>query len=80
MNKQHVKGVANEAAGKAQKAVGDLTDSPSQEAKGMAKEVKGKAQQAAGDVKDNLRDSRDLDRTIDRDVEHDIKRDDTLKR
>jgi uncharacterized protein YjbJ (UPF0337 family) len=73
MNKQQIKGVANEVAGKVQKEVGDLTDSPTQEAKGLAKEVKGKAQQAVGNAKEDLKDA---DRAADREV----RRDDSLKR
>ena len=67
MNKQQVKGVANKAAGKAQEVLGDVTDNASQEAKGVAKQVKGAAQQAAGNVKQDLKESRDLERDIRKD-------------
>ncbi len=55
MNKDQVKGVAKEAAGKVQEKTGKVFDSKTQQAKGMAKEVEGKAQKAAGDVKDAVK-------------------------
>lgn len=55
MNKDQVKGAAREAAGKVQKAAGDLVDSQKQEAKGLAKEVAGKAQKNYGDAKETVK-------------------------
>lgn len=56
MNKDQVKGTANETAGKVQKKFGEVVGSTEQRAKGAAKEVKGKSQQASGDVKELVKD------------------------
>ena len=57
MNKDQLKGVIKEAAGKVQEKIGEVTGSATQQAKGMAKEVEGKAQKKAGDAKEALRDN-----------------------
>lgn len=57
MNKDQVKGVLKDAAGKVQEKVGEVINSPSQEVKGLAKQAEGKAQKAAGDVKESLKDN-----------------------
>ena len=57
MNKDQVKGVIKEAAGKVQEKIGEVTGSATQQAKGLAKEVEGKAQKKAGDAKEALRDN-----------------------
>lgn len=57
MNKDQVKGVVKEAAGKVQEKTGEVTGSTSQQAKGMAKEVEGKTQKKVGDAKETLRDN-----------------------
>ena len=57
MNQDQAKGGMKEAAGKVQKAAGDLTDNGTQKAKGMAHEAEGKVQKKVGDVKENLQDN-----------------------
>jgi uncharacterized protein YjbJ (UPF0337 family) len=57
MNKDHVKGMAKDAAGKVQEATGRATDNKSQAAKGLAKQGEGKAQKAVGDLKDAARET-----------------------
>lgn len=57
MNKDQIKGAAKEVAGKVQRKVGEMVDSPEHEAKGAAKEVSGKVQKRVGDVKEDLKDS-----------------------
>jgi uncharacterized protein YjbJ (UPF0337 family) len=57
MNKDQLKGVIKEAAGKVQEKIGEVTGSATQQAKGLAKEVEGKAQKKAGDAKEALRDN-----------------------
>jgi uncharacterized protein YjbJ (UPF0337 family) len=57
MNKQQVKGMANEATGKVKKEVGKATDDHTLQAKGAARELKGKAQQGVGNVKEDLKDA-----------------------
>ena len=56
MNKDQIKGSANEVAGKVQKNVGKATANGTQAVKGAVREVAGKAQKAYGDAKeDNAR-------------------------
>lgn len=55
MNKDQVKGVAKDIAGKVQEKAGDLVGSKEQHAKGVGKQVEGKTQKAAGDVKETLK-------------------------
>ena len=57
MNKDQVKGVAKEVAGKVQEAVGRAVNSPEQEVKGLQKQVEGKTQKAYGDVKEAVKDA-----------------------
>jgi uncharacterized protein YjbJ (UPF0337 family) len=45
------KGMANEAAGKTKRAIGDAMDRPDIRAKGDAQEAKGDLQKAKGNVK-----------------------------
>ncbi|MEO8309385.1 MAG: CsbD family protein [Pseudomonadota bacterium] len=51
MNKQQIKGAANEAAGKVEKAVGKATSNGTLTVKGAVRELGGKAEKAIGDVK-----------------------------
>lgn len=55
MNKDQVKGVLKDAAGKVQETAGEVIGSNKQQVKGMEKQVEGKAQKAAGDVKDAVK-------------------------
>ncbi|MBL0421562.1 CsbD family protein [Ramlibacter sp. AW1] len=57
MNKDQVKGGIKEAAGKAQKNLGDAMDSHEQEAKGAAKEAEGKVQKNVGHAKEDVREA-----------------------
>lgn len=54
MHKDEVKGKIKEIEGRAQDALGDLTDNPRDDAEGKAKVAEGQAQQAVGKVKDAL--------------------------
>jgi uncharacterized protein YjbJ (UPF0337 family) len=73
MNKDQIKGAANEAAGNVQKNVGKATSNGTQAVKGAVREVAGKAQKAYGDAKedakDAARDSSDERVPRDRDIE-----------
>ena len=51
MNKDQVKGVVKDVAGKVQEKTGEIIGSKTQEAKGLEKQVEGKAQKAVGDLK-----------------------------
>lgn len=57
MNKDQVKGVAKEIAGKLQQEAGKLVGSEKQQAKGIAKQIAGKAQKTVGDVKKSVDDA-----------------------
>ena len=56
MNKDQVKGVARDVAGKVQEEAGKLVGSKEQQAKGLAKQVSGKVQKGVGDVKEAAKD------------------------
>ena len=57
MNKDQVKGVVKEAAGKVQQKTGEVTGSTTQQAKGIAKQVEGKTEKKVGDAKETLKDN-----------------------
>ncbi|MEO6186002.1 MAG: CsbD family protein [Steroidobacteraceae bacterium] len=63
MNKDQVKGAANEAAGKVQKNMGKATSNGTQQVKGAVREVAGKVQKEYGNAKD---DGKKADRDIER--------------
>lgn len=56
MNKDQVKGVARDVAGKVQEQAGKLVGSKEQQAKGLAKQVSGKVQKGVGDVREAVKD------------------------
>lgn len=56
MNKDQVKGAANEVAGKLQKNVGKAVGSPGNQVEGAVREVAGKAQKAYGNAKEDAED------------------------
>jgi uncharacterized protein YjbJ (UPF0337 family) len=58
-----LKGLANEAAGKAKQGIGELSGSEKLQAEGAAQEAKGDAQQAVGDAKNATKDA--IDKTAD---------------
>ena len=56
MNKDQVKGVAKDVAGKVQEQTGKLVGSAEQQIKGLSKQISGKAQKSVGDVKQVVED------------------------
>ena len=56
MNKDQVKGVAKDVAGKVQEQAGKLVGSKEQQIKGLSKQMSGKAQEHIGDVKQSVKD------------------------
>ena len=52
MNKDQVKGVAKEIAGKVQEEAGKLVGSKEQQVKGLGKQISGKAEKTYGDAKE----------------------------
>jgi uncharacterized protein YjbJ (UPF0337 family) len=58
MNKNQVKGVAKDVAGKVQEKAGQLVGSKEQQVKGLGKQISGKAEKALGDVKKAVKDGK----------------------
>ena len=56
MNKDQVKGVAKDVAGKVQEKAGKLVGSKEQQIKGLSRQVSGKVQKGVGDVKQAVED------------------------
>jgi len=59
MDSDRIKGKIKQAEGKAQDALGDLTDDPKDDMKGKAKQAEGKVQEAWGKSKDAARNALD---------------------
>lgn len=57
MNKNQVKGVVKDLAGKVQEEIGILVGSKEQQAKGLSKQVSGKAEKIYGDAKQVIKDA-----------------------
>jgi uncharacterized protein YjbJ (UPF0337 family) len=56
MNKDQVKGMAKDIAGKVQEEAGKLIGSKEQQVKGLSKQISGKAQKGLGDAKQTIED------------------------
>jgi uncharacterized protein YjbJ (UPF0337 family) len=56
MNKDQVKGVAKDVAGKIQEEAGRLVGSKEQQVKGLSKQISGKVQKVVGDAKQAVED------------------------
>ena len=56
MNKDQVKGVAKDVAGKVQEKAGKLVGSEEQQIKGLSKQISGKIQKGVGDVEQSVKD------------------------
>ncbi|MEO6918535.1 MAG: CsbD family protein [Collimonas sp.] len=56
MNKDQVKGVSKDIAGKIQEEAGKLVGSKEQQAKGLQKQVEGKIEKSVGDAKELVKD------------------------
>jgi uncharacterized protein YjbJ (UPF0337 family) len=56
MNKDQVKGVAKNVAGKVQEQAGKLVGSKEQQIKGLSKQISGNVQKDVGDVKQAAKD------------------------
>jgi len=57
MNKDQVKGVAKDLAGKIQEGAGKVVGSKNQELKGLEKQVEGRTQKNLGDAKKVVKDA-----------------------
>jgi len=77
MDKERIKGKAEDVAGRVERQVGEWTGNDKAQAEGLAKQAEGKARNAVGKMKDGVRDAVDKlkdtkieneeDRTIERD-------------
>jgi len=56
MNKDQVKGVAKDVAGKVQEQAGKLVGSKEQQIKGLSIQISGKVQKGVGDVEQSVED------------------------
>lgn len=56
MNKEQVKGVVKDIAGKVQEGVGKLVGSKEQQVKGLDKQISGQAEKTYGDAKAVVKD------------------------
>ncbi len=59
MDKDRIKGSANQAKGAMKDAAGKITGDAKLQAEGKADKLKGKIQNAAGGIKDSLRENKD---------------------
>jgi len=83
VDKERIKGKAEDAAGRVERQVGEWTGNEKAQAEGLAKQAEGKARNAVGKMKDNVRDAADKlreekirkeeeeERKMERDIEHD---------
>lgn len=59
MDKDRIKGSANQAKGAIKDAAGKITGDAKLQAEGKADKLKGKIQNAAGGIKDSIRENKD---------------------
>jgi len=57
MNKDQVKGVSKDIAGKVQENAGKMIGSDTQQVKGLEKQIEGRADKAVGDLKETIKNS-----------------------
>ena len=77
MDKDRIKGKADEVAGRAKRQVGEWTGDKESQVKGGAQEVKGKVENAWGKTKDAIRDAAE---DVKHPHEHDVERDEVHER
>ena len=72
MDKERIKGKAQDIAGRVERQVGEWTGNDKAQAEGLAKQAEGKTRNAIGKVKDGVRDAADkLDENRTRNEEED---------
>jgi uncharacterized protein YjbJ (UPF0337 family) len=59
MDKERIKGKAEDVAGRVERQVGEWTGNDKAQAEGLAKQAEGKARNAVGKTKDAVRDAAD---------------------
>jgi uncharacterized protein YjbJ (UPF0337 family) len=77
MNSDKLKGMADDAAGRVKRQVGEWTGDTGAEVDGAAQQIKGKAEKTVGNIRDAVNDA---GRSTDRDVETDRDLDDDTNR
>lgn len=70
MDKDRVKGTIDDAAGRAERHVGEWTGDTEKQVKGAVRQIKGKAEKLTGHVKDAVRDEDRRERTDEVKIEH----------
>jgi uncharacterized protein YjbJ (UPF0337 family) len=77
MDKERIKGKAEDAAGRVERQVGEWTGNEKAQAEGLAKQAEGKARNAVGKAKDAVRDAADKlkETKIENEDERNIERD-----
>lgn len=77
MDKERIKGKAEDIAGHVERKVGELTGNEKLQAEGLAKQAEGKARNVVGKVKDGVRDAADKlkETKIENEEERNIERD-----
>jgi uncharacterized protein YjbJ (UPF0337 family) len=76
MDKDRIKGEANDVAGRVKRQVGEWTGDKETQAEGAAQQVKGKVQNAWGKTKDAVRDATDDAKSDDVDRNDELERKD----
>lgn len=77
MDKERIKGKAEDIAGRVERQVGEWTGNDKAQAEGLAKQAEGKARNAVGKMKDSVRDAADklketkVEKEEDRKIERD---------
>jgi uncharacterized protein YjbJ (UPF0337 family) len=75
MNSDKLKGMADDAAGRVKRQVGEWTGDTSAQVDGAAQQVKGKAEKTVGNIRDAVNDAgRKTDVETDRDLDDDTDR------
>jgi uncharacterized protein YjbJ (UPF0337 family) len=72
MDKERIKGKAEDVAGRVERQVGEWTGNEKAQAEGLAKQAEGKARNAVGKTKDAVRDA--ADKLKETKIEHDEER------
>ena len=69
MDKERIKGKAEDVAGRVERQVGEWTGNEKAQAEGLAKQAEGKTRNAVGKAKDAVRDA--ADKLHEKKIEHD---------
>ena len=76
MDKDRIKGAAEDMKGRVKRQVGEWTGDDKAQAEGTAEQIKGKAQNVMGKMKDAVRDAADDAKREDSDIDRTERKDD----